>query len=261
MKHIGTSMVYKLKMIINFMVLMAIRLLLGKNAYITVSSLNSSPYYDGNIDKIEDAFTANDKGGRMELVGANKDSIEFKELVGSSVIVNKDNQAFSAVGNDWVFPGYGNNTGRYCVTYKQHLWIVKKVMIHSDNNWSQSHWELDQDLGELLVPDKDIHDGQNSSFLWNKGFAFWDGSNGSNGDTQYYGTVVGLIKQGSSHLKLTTYGITHNLKDNSFIWAEIGTELPKTPNLTLHVPTLQPLTKESVTKKIAQYRITLIKLY
>ena len=68
-------------------------------------------------------------------------------------------------------------------------------MIYSDDNWSQSHWKLDQDLGALPVPNKDIHDDQNSSFMWNKGFAFWDGSNGSHSDTQYYGAVFGLIKQ------------------------------------------------------------------
>lgn len=198
----------------------------GKNAYLAVSSLNSTPYIQNlnNGTITQNPFDYNNH--KIEVVGANN-NLTLKTLVGSSVIVNSDGQAYSPAGNDDVAVGFGANIGHYVVQLNQHqqngrdVWDVYEITPHGSG--TDLRWQIGKQLGVNWSSDE----------IWAAGYGWWDGANGANGDTQYFGATVGLINEGADSFTLTTYTWTNVYPT---MWAMVSTDIPSTPSYELHVP-------------------------
>lgn len=188
------------------------------NAWITVSSLNSATTTDQpGMYKIGDTVKGGyNSDGRVEGVQA-ANNIQLKNLKGSSVTVGSDGWAKSTGGNDSIYPGYGANTGKYAFDYNGSIWQATP----SANGWV---------IGDRITD-------SNSDDVWNAGYAYWDGANGSNGDTQYFGATVGEIKNGANSFTLN-FATNGNIGGN-VTWAMVSTEIPTTPSITINEPVQQ----------------------
>lgn len=201
---------------------------IGKNAYIAVSSLNGTTTADNyNKGTILSSFDHMPAAGRTEVVSGDG-NITFKTLAGSSVIVNQDGQAYSPQGNDLIAPGYGNNVGHY-VLYNNQRTIGDKIVydvyqVNLIGSGQNAKWQ---------VGDK-LSDNWTSDDIWRHGYAWWDGANGANSDTQYFGATVGLINNNADSFTVTTYDWSKN--PGMTVWAMVSTDIPTTPSYTLYVP-------------------------
>ena len=187
---------------------------IGKNAWLTVSSLNNGGP-DGDF-KTGDTIPGG-QGYRQESVNGDG-TVHFRTLDGSTVVAHDDGWTFSDVGNDKIRVGYGRKEGKFALLSGDNLTKLYEVT-RNGNSWV---------VGNLIAEDAN---GISPQDVWNSGYEEWDEATN---DSRYAGATVGDIKEGSTTFKLS-FATNYYGANNGGTWAMVSTIIPPTPAVQYHL--------------------------
>lgn len=197
---------------------------IGPNAYISVSSLNSST--NGNSVTTGSVLGGgwSVKNGRVE--GAKGvDNVVLKPIQGSSVRLDSKTGWLNAPeGNDSICVGFGDKTGKYSYVGNGGKTLYN-LTLNESGNWV---------VGDAILQGTGENGTVTSTDIWNAGYAWWDGSNGAAGNTQYFGAAAGEIDPGSTSITVAFYTNGELLDSGNYwgTWAMVSTTIPSSPTTT-----------------------------
>ena len=197
---------------------------IGPNAYISVSSLNSST--NGS-----DVTTGTVLGGGWSVKDSRVEgakgagNVVLMPIQGSSVRLDSKTGWLNAPeGNDGILVGFGSNTGKYSYVGNGGKTLYS-LSLNGSGNWV---------VGNAILQGTGDNGNVTSGDIWGAGYGYWDGSNGSAGNTQYFGAVAGKIDPGSTSFTVAFYTNGELLNSGNYYgtWAMVSTTIPDSQTFT-----------------------------
>lgn len=215
---------------------------IGPNAYISVSSLNSTTNGDSVTAGTVLGGGWSVKNGRVE--GAKGvDNVVLKPIQGSSVRLDPKTGWLNAPeGNDNICVGFGDKTGKYSYVGNGGKTLYN-LTLNGSGNWG---------VGDAILQGTGENGTVTSTDIWNVGYGWWDGSNGSAGNTQYFGAAAGKIDPGSTSFTVAFYTNGELLDSGNYwgTWAMVSTTIPSSPTTTYTPVALADQTVDYQTMKL-----------